>query len=146
MTDHVITRIKMRRTFRHDETVSAQQNSLHMIAPFNMKGLIRRIPITEATGIVTIIEANPGQTCGITMRMITGIAEINDPCIPKVVKEITRILWSGYLTDTTPPPQETSMILRGREPISINPGVLVGKIMITALTDIDHNACVSPWA
>ena len=78
--------------------------------------------------------------------MITGIAEINDPCIPKVVKEITRILWSGYLTDTTPPPQETSMILRGREPISINPGVLVGKIMITALTDIDHNACVSPWA
>lgn len=75
------------------------------------------------------------------MRMITGIAEINDPCIPKVVKEITKIPWSDYLTGTIPPPQEGSMILRGREPISINPGVRAGKIMITALMNIDHKEC-----
>jgi hypothetical protein len=73
--------------------------------------------------------------------MITGIAEINDPCIPKVVKEITKIPWSDYLTGTIPPPQEGSMILRGREPISINPGVRAGKIMITALMNIDHKEC-----
>ena len=145
MTDNGIIRIKTLRTFGQDETVSARPNSLRMIAPFSMKGLIRKVPITEITGIVATIEASPGQTRGITMRVSTGIAETNDPCIPKVVKEITRIPWSGCRTGTTPPPQEGSMILRGRGPISINPGVPAGRIMITDLMDIDHNESVNPW-
>lgn len=79
------------------------------------------------------------------MRVITGIAEINGPCIPKVVKEITKIPGIVRLTGTTPPPQEGIMILRGREPISINPDIRAEKIMITDLMDIDHNGFVNLW-
>ena len=79
------------------------------------------------------------------MRVSTGLAEINGPCILKVVKEITGIPWNGCRTGTTLPPQEGSMILRGREPISINPGVPAGRIMITDLMDIGHNESINPW-
>lgn len=116
-----------------------------MIVLSNMKERISEVPITGVIGIVAITGGSPGRTCGITMRVITGIAEISGPCIHKVVKEITRIPWIDRLTGTTPPPPEGSMILRGGEPISINPGVPAGRIMITGLMDIDHNRFVNPW-
>jgi hypothetical protein len=83
----------------------------------NIPAAGKEITIIPATGIT---KANPARTCGITM--IPGIVGINGLCIRKAVRGITTIPSISCLTGTTQPPREANMILKGREPISINPG------------------------